>query len=166
MAIHNRAFLYQINISTGGVPKLPIETAHVSFDGVAGDKQGNRALHGGPDRALCLYSLELLEALRGEGHSIEAGSSGENFTISGLDWSLLQPGDQLFIGETLHIEITGYAIPCRYNAQWFLHKDFKRISHKIHPGWSRVYAKVLTEGTVERGDSVFIAINTQMESQA
>ncbi|MGB0908827.1 MAG: MOSC domain-containing protein [Nitrospirales bacterium] len=165
MTLHNRAFVYQINISNGGVPKRPIEQAYISGEGVDGDKQRNRVLHSGADHALCLYSLELIEALRREGHSIAPGSSGENFTISGLDWSILQPGDQLHIGDSVHIEMTHYAVPCRYNAQWFLRKDYKRISHKVHPGWSRIYAKVLAEGPVQRGDAVFIEVPRSMEIQ-
>ncbi len=166
MTLPATAFLYQINVSNGGVPKLPIEQAHISFKGVAGDRQKNRTLHSGPDHALCLYSLELINALRHEGHAIAAGSSGENFTISGLDWPLIKLGDQLRIGDTLHIEITNYAVPCRHNAQWFLKNNHKRISHKIHPGWSRVYARVLVEGTVQPGNSVCIETNSSMEIQA
>ena len=120
-------------------------------------------MHGGVDRALCLYSLELIEALQSEGHLIKAGSSGENLTISGLDWTFLKPGDQLHIGETLHIEITSFAEPCRHNAQWFLNKDYKRISQKVNPGWSRVYAKVLVEGMVKCGDRVVRKIQAQMK---
>ena len=163
MTTPHNAYLYQINISNGGVPKRRIEQAHISTDGVAGDKQGNRTVHGGVDRALCLYSLELIEALHGEGHLIEAGSSGENFTISGLDWTLLKPGDQLGIGESLHIEITSFAEPCRHNAQWFLNNNYKRISQKVYPGWSRVYAKVLVEGMVKCGDHVVGKIQAQMK---
>ncbi len=165
MILPNKAILYQINISQGGVPKRPIELAHISFEGVDGDRQKNQTLHSGTDHALCLYSLECIEALRQEGHSIASGSAGENLTISGLDWSLLKPGDQLRIGDTLQIELTQYAIPCRHNAQWFLNKSYKRISHKLHPGWSRVYAKVLAEGTVQPGDAVFIDVNSPMEIQ-
>ncbi len=166
MTQNSGAYLYQINVSNGGVPKRRIDKAYVSVDGVAGDKQGNRTVHGGIDRALCLYSLEQLNELRNEGHTIGPGSSGENFTISGFDWACLQLGDRLRIGESLHIEITSYAEPCRHNARWFQNRDYKRISQKIHPGWSRLYAKVLTEGPVQSGNSVFVEIKTGMEQQA
>ena len=159
------AFLYQINISNGGVPKHSIDEAHISVNGVSGDKQNNQTLHGGPDRAVCLFSSDLIESLRQEGHPIQAGSSGENLTISGLDWSKLKLGDQLKIGETLSIELMSYAEPCRHNAQWFKDKNYKRISEKIHPGWSRIYAKVLQEGIVRTGDSVYIEETVLMEPE-
>ena len=151
-------FLYQINISDGGVPKYPVPEAWISVDGVAGDRQRNRSVHGGKDRAVCLFSLEVIEALRREGHSITAGSAGENLTFAGLDWPHVHPGDQLQIGDTLNIEIMSFCEPCRHNAQWFLDEAYKRISHKIHPGWSRLYARVGVEGLVRRGDPVRVKV--------
>ena len=68
--------VHQINVSDGGVPKKPIREAKLTERGVEGDRQRNLKVHGGPDRAVCLYSLELLERLQGEGHPIHAGSSG------------------------------------------------------------------------------------------
>ena len=84
----------QISVSDGGVPKRPVLEAVITKAGVEGDRQQNLKFHGGPDRAVCLYSLELIERLQDEGHSIDAGSSGENLTISGLEWEKLKPGDR------------------------------------------------------------------------
>ena len=50
------AHVYQINISDGGVPKLPVLEAKVSEQGLDGDRQRNLKLHGGPDRACGLFS--------------------------------------------------------------------------------------------------------------
>ena len=77
--------LYQINLSDGGVPKRPVLEAVITTTGVEGDRQRNLKVHGGPDRALCLFSLDLIERLQDEGRLIEAGSSGENLTIAGLE---------------------------------------------------------------------------------
>lgn len=146
--------LHQISVSDGGVPKLPVPEARVTVDGVAGDRQRNREVHGGVDQAVCLFSLEVIEALQAEGHSIKPGSSGENLTVAGLDWTQLKPGDRLRIGAALVLEIASYTAPCNYNAQWFTGGDFSRISQKKHPGWSRFYARVLAEGVVRPGDAV------------
>ena len=148
--------LHQISVSDGGVPKLPVPEARITVNGVAGDRQRSPDIHGGPDRAVCLFSLEIIEALRAEGHSITPGSSGENLTISGLDWAHLKPGDRLRIGDAVKLEILSYTFPCQLNAQWFLQGNFNRINQKKHPGWSRVYARVLTEGVVRPGDSVTV----------
>jgi MOSC domain-containing protein YiiM len=149
-------YLYQINISDGGVPKLPVSQALVTFEGVAGDRQRNTDIHGGKERAVCLYSLEIIHALLAEGHSIMPGSSGENFTIAHLDWAMVKPGDRLAVGPTLRLEIVSYTAPCRWNARWFSDGDFNRMSQRRHPGWSRLYARVLTEGVVHAGDAVTV----------
>jgi|SRR5688572_23370641 len=149
-------YLYQINVSDGGVPKHPVLEAVITKAGVEGDRQQNLKVHGGPDRAVCLYSQELIERLQDEGHLIEAGSSGENLTLAGLEWEKLQLGDQLRIGPEVRIEIMSYTTPCEKNAQWFRDRDYKRVSHKINPGWSRFYAKVLREGEVRPGDEVVL----------
>ena len=89
-------------------------------------------------------------------HSIEAGSSGENLTIAGIDWEKLKLGDRLQIGPDVRVELMSYTVPCDQNARWFKDGDFKRLSQKKNPGWSRLYARVLVEGVVRPGDAVVI----------
>ncbi len=146
--------LWQINISNGGVPKRPVSEAVITLDGVTGDRQRNRSIHGGRDRAVCLFALERIESLRQEGHDIYPGASGENLTLAGLDWDAVGPGDRLRIGEEVELELTSFTTPCRHNACWFRGNDYRRISHQSHPGWSRVYARVCREGPVRQGDRV------------
>lgn len=146
--------VHQVNVSDGGVPKRPVPEALVKKVGLEGDRQRNRKVHGGLHRAVCLYSLELIERLQDEGHSVEAGSSGENLTLSGLEWETLRIGAVLTIGPSIRLQLTSYTSPCDQNARWFRDGDYKRISHKKNPGWSRLYARVLTEGVVRPGDVV------------
>ena len=65
--LKNAASVHQINVSQGGVPKLPVLEAAVGELGLEGDAVANPDIHGGPERAVCLYSLELIEALVAEG---------------------------------------------------------------------------------------------------
>lgn len=148
--------VHQINTSKGGVPKLAIDNAVVDASGVVGDEQADKVHHGSPDQALCLYSLEVIETLRSEGHSIAPGSAGENITVSGLDWQQVVPGTRMRIG-TVAIEITYYATPCAKNAQWFKGGKFNRMHATKHPGESRVYARVLEGGPIQTGDPVELA---------
>src|SRR2546427_9999620 len=106
-------YVHQINVSNGGVPKHPVPEARITVDGVAGDRQRSPKIHGGPDRAVCLFSLEGIEALRAQGHSIAPGSSGENLTLAGLDWARLKPGGRLGIGETVRRGKVSYTRPCQ-----------------------------------------------------
>lgn len=150
-----RARVVGLQRSGGGVPKLPIERAVVHASGMDGDWQRNRTHHGGPDRALCLYSMDLLDALTAEGHAASPGALGENVTIGGLKWSAMQPGVRLLIG-SVETEITAFAWPCTTIAGAFRDGDFTRVSEKLHPGWSRVYARILRAGEIVLGDGVEI----------
>ena len=153
------AKLVHINISNGGVPKLPIQEARIEWLGIVGDKQKDKRYHGGPLRAICIFSLEIIEKLQNEGHTIFPGSTGENLTISIDDFASLTPGKKIQIGKDVLLEITSYTAPCKTIKRSFLNELFIRISHKLYPGESRLYAKVLQTGTVAIGDSVTIHNN-------
>lgn len=146
--------VHQINVSNGGVPKLPVDMAGVGINGMEGDDQADKKHHGGPRQTLCLYSLEVIESLQAEGHPIAPGYAGENLTLSGVDWSNLGDGDRYRIGADLIIEITDPATPCSKNASWFLNGNFRRMSDTAYPGFSRWYARVIKPGAVAVGDSV------------
>ena len=109
--------------------------------------------HGGIDKAVCIYSLDLIKALNLEGHNIFTGSTGENLTIEGLDWGKLKSGVKLILGDAL-IELTQEATPCKTISSSFISGDFSRISGSKYPGWSRWYASVIKEGTIRVGDEV------------
>lgn len=147
------ARVFSLQRSPGGVPKLPLAEADVTAEGVAGDWQSDRKHHGGPDRALCLYALKHLVALQHEGHRVYPGALGENVTVAGLDWSAVVEGARLQLGAAT-IEVTGYAPPCNTIAASFVDGDFTRISQKLRPGWSRVYARVLVGAIVRVADEV------------
>lgn len=146
--------IFQISNSPGGVPKRAVYAAALTVDGLSGDWQEDRKHHGGPQRALCLYSLERIQALQAEGHPIFPGSTGENLTLSGLPWNRLEPGTVLRLGESARIQITSEATPCQTIAESFADGRSVRISHKLHPGWSRWYAAVLQGGHIQTGDMV------------
>lgn len=148
--------IHQLSVSGGGVPKLPIARGHVTREGLEGDAQRHRKIHGGPERALCLYSLEVIEKLHAEGHPIAPGTAGENVTVVGLDWSQVRPGVRLRLGAEVEVEVTRYTTPCRTIRDSFRDGDFTRISEDAHPGDSRVYVRVLREGWVSVGAPVGI----------
>ncbi len=146
----------QINISKGGVPKRPVDEAIVTFEGIAGDKQKDKRYHGGPERAVCLFSIDIINKLKQEGHPIEAGSTGENLTLSFPAYALLVPGTILKIGPEVMLQVTSYAAPCKTIKRSFLNEIFIRISQKVFPNESRLYTRVLQEGRIKKGDGVCI----------
>ncbi|HEX2092143.1 MAG TPA: MOSC domain-containing protein [Longimicrobiaceae bacterium] len=148
------AHVHQLSTSPGGVPKLPVPEAMVTLLGLEGDEQKDRRFHGGPRRALCLFSLEEIQRLRAEGHPIRPGSTGENVTVTGLPWEEVRPGVRLALGDEVVVEVTSYTAPCKKISGSFLGGEFVRISQKLHPGGSRVYACVLRTGRLRVGDAV------------
>ena len=143
----DRPTLVQLNVSGGGMPKLPVECARVMRSGVQGDQQRNLKYHGGPNRAVCLFSHELYEWLREKGIDLEYGAVGENFTTRGVDLNALAKGDRLKVGECM-IEITDVRIPCRSLKKW--DEDLPELIVG-RSGW---VAKVVQEGSVRGGDAI------------
>ena len=144
-----------LNVSNGGVPKLPVAAARVGKRGLEGDRQAARRHHGRPWQALCLWSADVIERLRAEGHPIVAGAAGENVTVGGLDWAQIRPGVRLQVGDAL-VETSLYALPCNKNARWFVDGDFRRMEHTRERGISRIYASVLSDAEVQVGARVVV----------
>jgi MOSC domain-containing protein YiiM len=147
--------IVSINVSSGGVPKTATPEATITEAGIEGDRHTQRRFHGGPDRAITLFSAERIASLQAEGHPIAAGTTGENLTVSGLDWELVVPGARIEIGG-VRLEITKYTTPCATIKCSLRDGDIARMAQKANPGWSRVCAKVLTAGVVRVGDPVVV----------
>jgi MOSC domain-containing protein YiiM len=146
-----------IQVSDGGVPKRPVASARITAGGLEGDRQRDLRYHGGPERAVSLYSLERIEALQRDGHPIAPGTTGENLTVAGIDWGAVRPGAELRVGTAL-LRVTAYASPCRKIGASLAGRDIGLLSQEVHPGWSRVYARVVRGGEVRTGDEVALAV--------
>ena len=140
--------IFQLSMSGGGVPKLAVRQARVGELGLIGDKQKHTKIHGGPERALCLFSVEVIEALQNEGHPIYPGSTGENVLIARLDWSLLKPGSRIALGDEVVVELTRTASPCKNIAESFVDKNFKRLEAVNQMRW---YSSVVSVGPLRVG---------------
>ena len=149
-----------LNAGSGGVPKHAVDRVEVDFSGLVGDVQATRKHHGRPFQALSLWSAEVIDALNAEGHSLHPGAAGENITVSGMDWSLVRPGTRLRIG-TVMCDVSSYAVPCKQLAHLFVDRNFGRIHHdrdrENGEATCRVYATVITPGTIRTGDPVALA---------
>lgn len=97
----------------GGIPKHPVAETRATVNGLVGDKQRYTKIHGGPNRALCLFAIEDYESLRKDGVPCEnPGTFGENVLVQGLDFAALLPGDRLQLGEEVEIELFDVREPC------------------------------------------------------
>jgi MOSC domain-containing protein YiiM len=145
----------QINQSGGGVPKTPVASVAIGWDGLDEDRQADRKHHGRPYQAVCLWSVDVIEGFRRAGHPIHPGSAGENLTVSGLVWGELRPGAVLEVGGC-RLELSFPAVPCQKQARWFSDGDISRLAHDAHPGSARWYAWVRRPGQVSTGDRVVL----------
>jgi len=63
------------------------------------------------------------------------------------------PGTRFRVGERRARSRVLYK-PCKTIKGSFVDGKFVRIAEKLHPGWSRVYARVHSEGPIRSGDPV------------
>ena len=150
--------LVRVNVSSGGVPKLPVAGARITSAGVEGDRQREVTVHGGPHRAVSILGIEAIRRVAAEGHPIAPGTTGENLTTSGFDVSALPLGTRLAIGDEVELELSAPTNPCRTIRHSFNDLRFGRLSMAVHPGDSRMYARVLHEGVVRPGDPIRVTL--------
>ena len=124
--------IFQLSRSAGGVPKLAVREARATVLGLEGDSHAHPKIHGGPERALCLYSLEVISQLQAEGHPI---------------W----PGSRLQLGDDVLVELTRIAAPCKQIIESFSDRNSKRLADPARGRW---YARVLREGVLRVGQPV------------
>ena len=128
----SRGRVHQINISPGGVPKLPVPAATVGVEGLAGDGHHDKN-HGGPDAAVCLFSFDVIRRLQAEGHPIAPGTIGENITVEGWDWAAVAPGARIVFENGVELEVVNYTTPCSTIRDSFKGLDFRRVKQGLHP---------------------------------
>jgi MOSC domain-containing protein YiiM len=128
----------------------PIRVSRVNL---AGDRQADLTVHGGPEKAVYAYPAEHYEHWRGELPSIAFswGIFGENLTTQGLLEESVFIGDRLKIGEAV-LAVTQPRMPCYKLALRFDRDDM--IKRFLNRGRSGFYLSVLEEGEVRAGSEV------------
>ncbi len=143
----NIPIVLSINISKGGIPKLPVDLIRVTSAGLEGDGH-NHEKHRTPVQAVCLQDIEELNELREEGYPLEAGITGENLTMRNLRVNHLPIGTILRFSSGVVMELTKVRKPC-----YVLDAIHPKLKEEI-AGRCGLYAKVLQEGTLHIGDWV------------
>ncbi|WP_203997042.1 MOSC domain-containing protein [Micromonospora lutea] len=138
-----------------GIDKRPADgPVLLRTDGVVGDFIGERAHHGGPDKAVYAYAAE--DAAWWEtdlGRVIRPGGFGENLTTYGVDVTGAVIGEQWAVGEAL-LQVTTPRTPCTtFAGFWGVPDLIKRFTVRATPG---AYLRVLREGAVSAGDQIEI----------
>jgi len=134
---------------TSAIRKEPV-TGQVwaGKEGLSGDQQYDRQGHGGPERALLMYSAEHYPRWREEWgrKDVGPGAFGENLTVSGLNEDTACIGDVYRLGDVL-VEVSAPRSPCSNLARRHaLPELVKTITQNHRSGW---YLRVLQEGWLE-----------------
>jgi ferredoxin-NADP reductase/MOSC domain-containing protein YiiM len=120
---------------------------------VDGDGQGDRAGHGGEQRAVYVYQLDSYGYWRDQldRDDFVFGQFGENFTVDGLGDDEVCIGDQYRIGSAL-FEVTQPRVTCyRVGIRMNEPRMAALLTGRGRPGF---YLRVLEEGAVEAGDDI------------
>jgi MOSC domain-containing protein YiiM len=153
--------IVQINISKGGVPKLPIVEAVVTHLGIEGDAHAHPEIHGGPNQALLWICEEAIEELKSAGFPLFAGALGENVTTRGVDRRSLRLGQRWRMGEIV-IELTKVRAPCQtiqvygWGVPNAVYDQDVKAGEWSSPRWglSGFYASVVQPGSIRVGDEI------------
>jgi len=156
--------IVQINVSRGGIPKRPIPEATLTPEGILGDSWAHPQVHGGPDKAVLIITLEGIDELIALGYPLFPGALGENLTTRGLDRRQMRAGQRFRAGETL-LEITKLRSPCAtilaYGAS--IHQAVYDAQIKAgdasSPRWGLggFYARVVKAGSLRPHDIIALA---------
>ena len=124
-------------------------------EGLAGDAQGDRKHHGGPDKALHHYAFEHYAYWRGtigERPVLQKpGAFGENLTTRGMTEDDTAIGDVFRLGQAV-IQVSQGRQPCwKLNARFAVADMSAQVQKTGFTGW---YYRVIEEGFVAAGDEL------------
>jgi MOSC domain-containing protein YiiM len=147
------------DVLTGG-DKLPVPSAYLRQLGFEGDGQADTVNHGGPDKAVCVYSLDYYGHWEHVlGRPLPPGSFSENLTVLGLDDADACIGDVYQVGGAL-LQVAQPRMPCaKLAAKLGEPQLVKWIADANYTGF---YLRVLAEGPVARGDA-FVRVETHKD---
>lgn len=134
--------------------KSPVEgSVAVREYNLAGDRQADLTVHGGPWKAVYLYPHEHYSYWAGElpGMELPFGVFGENLTTEGVSEESVCIGDQFRIGSAI-LQVTQPRMPCYKLALRFGRGDMVKRFWKS--GRSGIYFSIVQEGQLQRGDSI------------
>ena len=143
---------------TSAIGKSPVIGAvFMGRENLDGDRQFNRKHHGGPEKAVCIYSAEHYPAWRAECDRPDQpfGSFGENLTVIGLTEERTCLGDIYHAPSGAAIQICQPRVPC---ANVRRHWGATRLPARMREtGFTGFYCRVLAEGMLHAGDALTLA---------
>jgi MOSC domain-containing protein YiiM len=136
-----------------GIDKHPVAgRVRATTTGLEGDEVADAEHHGGIDQAVYVYAREDMDRWAAElGRELVGGAFGENLTTRGLDPGAALIGERWRIGEA-EFEVSAPRTPCGTFQNHLKERAWVRRFGEA--GYTGLYVRVLTEGTVGVGDEV------------
>ena len=145
---------YKGKTVTTGIFKEPVDgRVMLRTLNLDGDQQVDLRGHGGPYKAVCVYSIEQYEHWKRElgRDDFRHGQFGENFTVGGMPDDKTHVGDVFRVGNSL-VQVTQPRVPCyRLGIKMGSAEFPKRFLQSNQVGF---YMRVLQEGEVGAGDVI------------
>jgi len=157
-AIHTgRAVPYTRPGSCSAIAKsLVSQAVRIHAEGIEGDEQGDRRVHGGPEKAIHHYPFDHYPFWReGHPHPLLAGSGafGENFSSTGWTEDTIHLADVIRVG-TATLQVSQGCQPCwKLNDRFGLPDVARSMQSSGRTGW---YYRVLEGGKVAPGDAMTV----------
>jgi MOSC domain-containing protein YiiM len=137
--------------STGFYKQRQSAESWLGYEGLRGDEQADRRVHGGVDKAVCVYPGEHYPDWRAALRlpDLPLGAFGENFTTLGLLESTVCIGDVFSLGEA-RVQVSQPRQPCWKLARRWRIKDLTLQVERT--GRTGFYFRVLHHGAFRAGD--------------
>ena len=144
----------------GGQPSAIVKQrqpgrVQVRAQGLAGDEQADRRVHGGPDKAVHQYAMEHYDRFRqafpGQAARFVPGSIGENIASRGMTEDAVCIGDVYRVGEC-HLQVSQPRSPCwKIDCRYGIEGLSRFVQEQRIGGW---YYRVIEPGSVGAGDPI------------
>ncbi len=142
--------------ATSAIAKTPVTAPlWLGAEGLQGDAQADRRVHGGPEKALHHYPWDHYAAWRADLGSLPLldapGAFGENISVAGLTEDGVAVGDIFRLGGAL-VQVSQGRQPCwKLNHRLGVPDMARRVQDTGRTGW---YYRVLQPGMVAPGDDL------------
>jgi len=137
---------HAVRSAIGKMPVTGVDELELTTTQLEGDRQADLRVHGGPEKALFVYSAQTLQAWAAEyRRPFPPGFIGENLTVAGVDEESVHIGDTWRWGGAT-VQVCQPRSPCyKLGVQTGLPDILRRFEALGRTGW---YLRVLEPGRV------------------
>ncbi len=142
-----------VNISDKkGERKNPVHQVVIKKHfGIEGDAHASEKWH----RQISLLALESIKKMQSKGLKVKPGDFAENITTQGINLPALPVGTKLLIGKSVEVEVSQIGKICHTRCA-----IYTQAGDCVMPK-EGIFAKVLKGGSVKKGDSIRVILNSK-----